>query len=92
MGFLLDGFKELGNHTDQILMIAIGGFLILLAISKKMEPALLLPMGFGAILVNLPLSGVLNYVMPGEIQSQELLNGCLMSESTLLKRSRCYSL
>jgi oxaloacetate decarboxylase beta subunit len=65
MGFLLDGFKELGNHPDQILMIVIGGLLIFLAISKKMEPALLLPMGFGAILVNLPLSGVLNYVMPG---------------------------
>ncbi len=38
-------------------MLAIGGLLIYLAIVKKMEPALLLPMGFGAILVNLPGSG-----------------------------------
>ncbi len=38
-------------------MWAIGGILIYLAIKKDMEPTLLLPMGFGAILVNLPLSG-----------------------------------
>ena len=37
----------------------IGGLLIYLAIVKKMEPSLLLPMGFGAILVNLPLSGAI---------------------------------
>ena len=38
-------------------MWVIGGVLIYLAIKKDMEPSLLLPMGFGAILVNLPLSG-----------------------------------
>ena len=36
-----------------------------LAIEKNYEPALLLPMGFGAILVNLPASGVLNQFMEG---------------------------
>ena len=41
----------------QVAMWAIGGLLIYLAIAKEMEPTLLLPMGFGAILVNLPLSG-----------------------------------
>jgi oxaloacetate decarboxylase beta subunit len=46
-------------------MYVIGLFLIFLAIKKEYEPALLLPIGFGAILVNLPLSGVLNQVMPG---------------------------
>ena len=40
-------------------MWAIGGLLIWLAIKKNFEPTLLLPMGFGAILVNLPLSGVI---------------------------------
>jgi sodium ion-translocating decarboxylase beta subunit len=49
----------------QVVMMVLGGVLIFLAIKKDMEPALLLPMGFGAILVNLPLSGVLNQVMPG---------------------------
>ena len=38
-------------------MWLIGGLLIYLAIKKNMEPSLLLPIGFGAILVNLPLSG-----------------------------------
>ncbi|MBR5586594.1 MAG: sodium ion-translocating decarboxylase subunit beta [Clostridia bacterium] len=38
-------------------MWLIGGVLIYLAIKKDMEPTLLLPMGFGAILVNLPFSG-----------------------------------
>ncbi len=37
-----------------IIMWAIGGLLIYLAIKKEMEPTLLLPMGFGAILVNIP--------------------------------------
>ncbi|MBE6537884.1 MAG: sodium ion-translocating decarboxylase subunit beta [Ruminococcaceae bacterium] len=40
-------------------MWLIGGILIYLAIQKKMEPTLLLPMGFGAILVNLPMSGAI---------------------------------
>ncbi len=42
---------------QQIVMWGIGGILIYLAIAKKMEPSLLLPMGFGAILVNLPEGG-----------------------------------
>ena len=50
---------------EQMIMYAIGGLLIYLAIAKKYEPALLLPMGFGAILVNLPGSGVLDQQMAG---------------------------
>ena len=46
-------------------MYGVGILLIWLAIKKEYEPALLLPMGFGAILVNLPLSGVLNQVLAG---------------------------
>ena len=44
---------------QQVVMWLIGGLLIYLAIKKEMEPALLLPMGFGAILVNIPFTGVL---------------------------------
>lgn len=51
--------------VENILMYAVGVLLIFLAIRKRYEPALLLPMGFGAILVNLPLSGVLNQEMKG---------------------------
>ena len=41
---------------QMLVMWAIGGTLIYLAIAKQMEPTLLLPMGFGAILVNLPVA------------------------------------
>ena len=44
-------------EIGQAVMWVIGGALIYLAIAKNMEPALLLPMGFGAILMNLPGSG-----------------------------------
>ena len=55
MEFLIEGFQ---NITPQmVVMWLIGGLLIFLAIKKDFEPTLLLPMGFGAILVNLPNSG-----------------------------------
>ena len=55
MQMFLDLFSNAANFTwQQLLMIVIGLVLIYLAIKKGMEPSLLLPMGFGAILVNLP--------------------------------------
>lgn len=48
------------SAVKMVVMWAIGGTLIYLAIKKDMEPSLLLPMGFGAILVNLPLSGAID--------------------------------
>ena len=63
---ILSLFENFGNITPQmVLMWAIGGLLIYLAIARKMEPSLLLPMGFGAILVNLPLSGA---ITQGEVE------------------------
>lgn len=50
---------------ENLIMLVIGVLLIYLAVKKKMEPALLLPMGFGAILVNLPDSGVINQTING---------------------------
>ena len=53
-------FANVGNlEWQMVVMWVIGGLLIYLAIVKKMEPSLLLPMGFGAILVNLPMSGAI---------------------------------
>ncbi|MBP3659225.1 MAG: sodium ion-translocating decarboxylase subunit beta [Oscillospiraceae bacterium] len=46
-------------------MWLIGGILIYLAVKRDMEPALLLPMGFGAILVNLPMSGAVTQIVDG---------------------------
>ena len=63
MQFLYEGL--LSVTWQQAVMYAVGGGLIWLAITKQYEPALLLPMGFGAILVNLPFSGVLNQMTEG---------------------------
>ena len=41
-----------------LIMILVGGVLIYLAVKKEFEPVLLLPIGFGAILANLPLTGI----------------------------------
>ncbi len=59
-------FSNVANISwQQVVMWAIGGVLIFLAIKKDMEPTLLLPMGFGAILVNLPLSGAVTQFYDG---------------------------
>ncbi len=60
MEFLSFLYENIAENFDprMLVMWAIGGILIFLAIKKDMEPTLLLPIGFGAILVNLPLSGV----------------------------------
>ena len=63
MSFLLEGF--LAVTWKQLVMYAVGILLIFLAVKKQYEPSLLLPMGFGAILVNLPNSGVLNQEIKG---------------------------
>lgn len=64
-----------GDGWKMIVMWIIGGVLIFLAIKKEMEPTLLLPMGFGAILVNLPNSGaseVIDHLFEIGINSHEL--------------------
>lgn len=63
MDFLLSGITAI--TVPQLIMYAIGILLIYLAIAKDYEPSLLLPMGFGAILVNLPASGVINQTVSG---------------------------
>lgn len=55
--FTLSGFSELS--LGNIIMLTVAGVLLYLAIAKKYEPLLLVPIGFGAILVNLPLTGIM---------------------------------
>lgn len=62
--FLVQNFSFLADWR-YIVMWAIGGLLIFLAIKYKMEPTLLLPLGFGTILVNIPLSGAITQVVNG---------------------------
>lgn len=63
MEFLFEGF--LAITWQQWVMYAVGLLLIYLAIARGFEPSLLLPMGFGAILVNLPYTGVLDQPLTG---------------------------
>ena len=63
MEFLWQGLLSI--TWQQAVMYVVGAVLIWLAIEKGFEPALLMPMGFGAILVNLPLSGAMNQFSEG---------------------------
>ena len=71
MEFLWEGVMAI--TPQQFVMYLIGGLLIWLAVKKEYEPALLLPMGFGAIMVNLPLSGVINQVTEGIGETQGII-------------------
>ena len=75
---MLELFANVGNLTWQhVVMWAIGAVLIWLAIKKDMEPSLLLPLGFGTILVNLPLSGAVTQIYDGveEVGALDVLFG-----------------
>jgi oxaloacetate decarboxylase beta subunit len=54
---LIAGFANL--HWSNLVMMAIGGVLLWLGIKKDCEPLLLVPIGFGAILVNIPLANLM---------------------------------
>jgi oxaloacetate decarboxylase beta subunit len=56
LSIMLDAFRSLA--WQNVAMLAIGGLLIFLAVRFEFEPTLLLPIGFGAMLANLPLTGI----------------------------------
>ena len=72
---------------QQVVMWAIGALLIYLAIKKQMEPSLLLPIGFGTILVNLPLSGAVTQVY--ETGTEEASWTCCSMPALPTRCSRC---
>lgn len=71
MEFLISGIVAV--TWKQVIMYLIGLLLIWLAIKKQYEPALLLPMGFGAILVNLPFSSALNQTLQGTLETNGII-------------------
>lgn len=88
-------FENLVNlQWQHMVMWAIGGLLIYLAIKKDMEPTLLLPLGFGAILANLPISGAVTQyydAITGELYrgsisevTQMLADGSLIAEEGVI--------
>ena len=72
-GLFETGFGSL--TWGSLVMILIGVVLLYLGIAKKMEPLLLVPIGFGVILVNLPLGGLMESVVNGQIVESYAVGG-----------------
>lgn len=62
-----------GDGWKNLVMLLVGGLLIYLALVKDFEPSLLMPMGIGAILVNLPFSGAIGESADGAVGIVEWL-------------------
>lgn len=56
-------------------MFIIGGVLLYLGIAKNMEPLLLVPIGFGVILVNLPMGGLMETIVQGKVYESYIIGG-----------------
>ena len=61
---IVNGLSGLGTgfanlHWSNLVMIAVGCLLLYLGIKKDVEPLLLVPIGFGAILINVPLADLM---------------------------------
>lgn len=71
MEFLWEGICSV--TWQQCVMYLVGAALIWLAIKKEYEPSLLLPMGFGAILVNLPGANAVDQIIAGKIETNGIV-------------------
>ncbi len=71
MSFLWEGICSV--TWQQLVMYVVGAVLIWLAIKKEYEPSLLLPMGFGAILVNLPGSNAIDKLVEGVVPTNGII-------------------
>ncbi|MFV0507090.1 MAG: sodium ion-translocating decarboxylase subunit beta [Bacteroidales bacterium] len=72
---------EVFSHPENLLMLLIGGVLLYLGVAKKYEPLLLVPIGFGVILANIPLAGM-GVVSQSAVT---LADGSLMNIPTIAK-------
>jgi len=73
LGFFQTGFS--GFTWGSVVMLVIGLVLLYLGIVKKMEPLLLVPIGFGVILANLPLAGLMETMVGGKVVESYALDG-----------------
>ncbi|MFC1873751.1 sodium ion-translocating decarboxylase subunit beta [Chloroflexota bacterium] len=72
-GLFETGFSAL--TWGSIVMIIIGCALLYLGIARKMEPLLLVPIGFGVVLVNLPLGGLMETIVGGQVVESYVVGG-----------------
>jgi len=73
LGFFETGFS--GFTWGSVVMLVIGLVLLYLGIVKRMEPLLLVPIGFGVILANLPLAGLMETMVGGKVVESYALDG-----------------
>ena len=73
LGFFETGFA--GLTWGSIVMIVIGCVLLYVGIAKKMEPLLLVPIGFGTVLVNLPFGGLMECIVAGKVVEAYAIGG-----------------
>ncbi len=64
-----------GITWGAVMMIIIGAVLLYLGIAKKMEPLLLVPIGFGVIISNMPLAGLMDTIVNGELYNYYIPGG-----------------
>ncbi len=74
-GLYESAFRALWENPGNLIMLLIGGLLIYLGIAKKMEPLLLVPIGFGVVLINLPMGGLMETIVQGEVQASYSIGG-----------------
>ncbi|MFA5761676.1 MAG: sodium ion-translocating decarboxylase subunit beta [Dehalococcoidales bacterium] len=72
-GILETGFA--GITWGAIMMIVIGAVLLYLGIAKKMEPLLLVPIGFGIIISNMPMAGLMDTIVDGQLYHYYVTGG-----------------
>ena len=74
MGGLFEtGFS--GLTWQHVVMLLIGGVLLYLGIARGFEPLLLVPIGFGVLLVNLPFGGLMETVVGGQVVDSYVVGG-----------------
>ncbi|GAF84781.1 unnamed protein product, partial [marine sediment metagenome] len=56
-------------------MLAVGAAFLYLGIARKMEPLLLVPIGFGVVLINLPLGGLMETIVEGKVMEAYAIGG-----------------
>ncbi|MGC9522774.1 MAG: sodium ion-translocating decarboxylase subunit beta [Anaerolineae bacterium] len=80
LGSLIAGLRALIQNWPSVIMMGVGGLLIYLAIAKEYEPVLLLPIGIGCIIGNLPLSAMVDPAESGmlAVMKQALVDNELL--------------
>ena len=86
------GIYALFSDPKPLIMIAIACVLMYLAVVKKYEPLLLMPIAFGMLLTNLPIAGMYNQeLFAGGHTNWSLFGGAVLLDSSALTNATAYT-